>query len=239
YGTVKSVPFDERSNDNVKRNHSGLSHQRSSFPSKKNYEPTMFSGNIMTNVPFGQNSPSVQMDKANGKFMASKQIAPFLEINQQNVEVNENYCYNCMEIMDDPRGDCSEIKIVHCPISKISGRSQMYLYKLEKRCGTDIEENEVEFDELSVRKIVCMITLDASQTYCLCLGHYCNRDSLLEQIEKVTQRSNESRSLINSKFNENIDSIVSPTVAQSQIVANDVSLKYKYFNLIYESKKNK
>lgn len=62
------------------------------------------------------------------------------------------------------------------------------LYKLEKRCSTDIEANGVTFDEISSRKIVCMRTSDVSQAYCLCLGHYCNKDSLLEQAEKVAQR---------------------------------------------------
>lgn len=51
-----------------------------------------------------------------------------------------------------------------------------------------MEENEVTFDEISKGKIACMKTFNASQAYCLCLGHYCNKDSLLEQAERLAQR---------------------------------------------------
>lgn len=59
---------------------------------------------------------------------------------------------------------------------------------MEKRCSTDVEENEIAFDEILLRKATCVRTMDASQAYCSCLGNYCNKDSLLEQIEKLLQR---------------------------------------------------
>ncbi|VIO94847.1 Uncharacterized protein BM_BM17552 [Brugia malayi] len=250
YEAAKSELTNGRSNDKIDEidndylnNHfkpqqiydnSRLSYQMSSFPLKQNYEPTIFAGNITTNFSSLQNRHREEMIEDTGKLRTSEQTSKLFGVKQQNADINENYCYNCVEKLDDPTEDCLDVTIVQCPISKISGRSQMCitkqshiaddnLYKLEKRCSTDNEENGIIFDEISEGKIACMRTLDASVAYCLCMGHYCNKDSLLIQAEKLaqSQSDDESNSLKNSIFNENTNSIISSTIMHSQIIANN------------------
>ncbi|VDK85930.1 unnamed protein product [Litomosoides sigmodontis] len=249
YGILNSMQSDKRFNgDSVgetnsnyisttSRNTSRLLHQIPNYPSEESYyhPSAMVTGTVVTNISVGKNKHSGGTSKTIGRFTAPKQIATFHEIEQQNTEINKNFCYSCTEYLNDPTEDCLGAMVIQCSISTFSGRSKMCLtkqtfeadtklYKLEKRCSTDIEESEISFDELLTRKITCTKTFDATQAYCLCLGSYCNGDSLLEQVEKLVQSIDESRPLINSISDENTDSVLSQANTQSKIPSNNEML---------------
>ncbi|VDK27640.1 unnamed protein product [Gongylonema pulchrum] len=100
------------------------------------------------------------------------------------------------------------------------------MYKLEKRCSLETEQEEAKLGEASRRRIICKASHDGIQAYCLCLDNYCNKESLLKQAEKEAKTSGDAKDSLNdSLFTGNGESITSAAVQRSSATSLQVLVK--------------
>lgn len=206
-------------------------------------EPIMFLGSIAPNLLPLQDNEREPMDNFFEK-VASEQVATMEGIEQKNIEEGY-YCYSCTETLNDPTKDCMEAMLIQCLKLRNTGKSQLCitkqtrtsnnLYKLEKRCSTEMEQQEIIFGELFSRKIICTATMDGSQAYCICLGSYCNKESLLAQAENEAQRltnSNISIDLPNKlTINEQDGNKIASVAFIESSQATNIELKNKHLQV--------